>query len=312
MPTPKVKKKTTTPTKKKAQPKIQPTYKQPPFDIRMTNLSRPLLGQHAQQIRRGFMVWDKSLPPPGNSYDKSDPAMVKFLFNPSTISTSYAVTDGSAQAALNYSSTQGLNGGALLLPLQQQTSFSLMFDRTYELNDSAVLEGNPHIQNYGVDVDIAALRQYTGMYAQVYSGNSDFFAFNSSPVAQTTGQKSGVTTQTNGINQPLGDLAQGFMQVTIGYLYFGGANVNNAAAGGDNTVGITYYGYIDSWSVEYTHFTQNMVPMRCVVDISFSFLPPPQKAPDISAAAAISAAQIGASGAIGVVGGAIGTALAGR
>ena len=48
------------------------------------------------------------------------------------------------------------------------------------------------------------------------------------------------------------------------YLYLGQRNTN-----------LNYYGYISEWDVTYTHWTQWMVPMRCVIDISFTMLPPP-------------------------------------
>jgi hypothetical protein len=295
-------------TKATAKPKLAkvPIYVQPSFvhSPLAQNISRPFGagpggdratgGTTNQVFRRGFMVWDSNVPPP-SGYDRKDPnypAVVKFLFNPSTISTSYQVADGSAQAALNYGTTQGLDGGGLLLPIQQQTSFTLMFDRTYEMTYPSLTAGQTwanDIKNFGVDVDIAALRQFTGMYAGVYSGNANFIPYTSSNAAVTTsGTSSSNPNQISKSNQPLGNLAQGVMQVTIGYCYFSGPT--SPAVGGKG-YGITYYGYIDSWSVEYTHFNQNMIPMRCVVDISFTFLPPPIKAPDTQGAAKIAASQ---------------------
>jgi hypothetical protein len=37
--------------------------------------------------------------------------------------------------------------------------------------------------------------------------------------------------------------------------------------------GAFYYGYVDSFDVTFTHFTQFMVPMRAAVDVSFTLLP---------------------------------------
>jgi hypothetical protein len=298
-------KKSGKPSTKPKTPKVNnvPVYVQPAFSQALTHtLSKPFGydgGANAAGastdygIRRGFMVWDKTVPPPSgySTKDPNYPAVFKFLFNPSTISTSYQVASGAAQAALNYGTTQGLSS-SLLLPLQQQTSFSLMFDRTYELNNQ---KATSDILNFGVDVDIAALRQFTGMYAGIYSqganSNANYIPFS----ASNTETSSSGTAPTN-LNQtsanvpgPLGgNLAQGVMQVTLGYCYFSGPT--SSAVGGKG-YGITYYGYIDSWSVEYTHFTNNMIPMRAVVDISFTFLPPPTKAADTAGAATIAAAQ---------------------
>ena len=39
-----------------------------------------------------------------------------------------------------------------------------------------------------------------------------------------------------------------------------------------------YYGFISEWSVTYTHWTTNMVPIRAAVSITFTMLPdPPQQ-----------------------------------
>jgi len=56
---------------------------------------------------------------------------------------------------------------------------------------------------------------------------------------------------------------QGFVMMIPCYAYFGGSN------------NVKYFGYISEWDVTYTHWTQWMVPMRCVIDITFTMLPPP-------------------------------------
>ena len=53
-----------------------------------------------------------------------------------------------------------------------------------------------------------------------------------------------------------------------------------------------YYGYINEWSVQYTHWTQYNIPMRCVISVNFTMLPMPpgpaaaerQRQPVVSAA----------------------------
>jgi hypothetical protein len=265
-----------------------PIYVQPPFDHRLTwTLPYPFLdtsGTGTNNLRRGFMQWDTSIAEP-DGYNKKDPnypATFNFLFNPSTISTSYQIASGQAQAAMMYGSASGVDQ-SLLLPLQQQTSFTLMFDRTYELNDPT---SSTLMKNFGVDMDIAALRQYTGMYAGVYTQgantNANFSTFTSNNTEQSTaGTPRTNPNQVSKSNGPTGQLSQGVMQVTLGYIYFSGPTSTPATSNG---YGISYYGYVDSWSVEYTHFTVNMIPLRAVVDISFTFLPPPIAMPDPGAA----------------------------
>jgi hypothetical protein len=36
---------------------------------------------------------------------------------------------------------------------------------------------------------------------------------------------------------------------------------------------LAFYGYISEWSVNYAHWTANMVPIRCVVSVTFTMLP---------------------------------------
>jgi hypothetical protein len=249
---------------------VQPSYKASPLN---QNISVPFQSKGApvtgnSVFRRGFMIWDDTIAPPSGydtpkGSDPNYPARVQFFFNPSTVSTSYQVADGSAQAALNYGGgNSSLDGGALLLPIQQQTSFTLMFDRSYEMVyagtsmvSSLSATDQANIANYGVDVDIAAIRQYTGMFAGVYSGNQNYISYTpSNVVTSSTGKSETNPNQVKpGYNAPLGKLSQGIMQVTLGYVYFSGPTSASVGGAGSATTGygITYYGYIDSWDVEY-------------------------------------------------------------
>ena len=60
------------------------------------------------------------------------------------------------------------------------------------------------------------------------------------------------------------------MQLVPAWAFFGNNNVAN---------GLNYYGYINEWSVQYTHFTQFNVPMRCVISVNWTMLPNPGTAP---------------------------------
>lgn len=226
-------------------------YTQPNFDPRMTTLVWPGNTSTSTPIQRGFMYWDSSVGlPPGYS----SAAYVKFLFNPSTVTTQYVLQDSSAQAALNYPNLS--NNAALAIPLQQSTEFSLLFDRTYEMWGTSATTFNQEgqtnntrsdIQLIGVDVDVRAMRQFTGMYASDYTDTG-----------------TGNVVNNTGATGVAGSLNQGLMQMVPSYLYFS-----------TPSTGIMYYGYVDSWDVIYTHWTSLMIPMRCEVDVSFTFLPPP-------------------------------------
>lgn len=66
------------------------------------------------------------------------------------------------------------------------------------------------------------------------------------------------------------------------HVYFGNAfsQANSRSAGGTPQFGavntqLAFYGFISEWSVEYTHWTTNMVPIRCVISVNFTMLPEP-------------------------------------
>lgn len=250
-------------------------YTQPNFDPRLTTLAWPLSQNQAVPIQRGFMYWDTSVGLPAGY---STAASVRFLFNPSTVSTTYILQDSGAQAALNYSNAA--NNASLVVPLSQNCQFSLLFDRTYDLWGTSTTVQNLNgsdIDILGADIDVRAMRQFTGMYAQNYTDNAA--SQGQTGVFQGTG-----TAASTGV---AGSLSQGIMQMIPSYLYFSGP-----------TMGIMYYGYVDSWDVTYTHFTSLMVPMRCEVDVSFTFLPPPAKPASTAGAALIALEQQGQTGVI--------------
>jgi hypothetical protein len=256
-------------------------YTQPNFDRRLTTLTWPLTSTLSGNypIQRGFMYWDTSVGLP-TGYSK--PAVVRFLFNPSTITTNYILQDSGAQAALNYSNAA--SSANLVVPLQQTCSFSLLFDRTYELwnsNQGGSINQTQltDVQIIGVDVDVRAMRQFTGMYATNYTDNA------AQGGTSPTGVFSGSGSTLSGV---AGSLSQGIMQMVPSYLYFS-----------TPTQGVMYYGYVDSWDVIYTHFTSLMIPMRCEVDVSFTFLPPPAKPASSAGAALIALEQQGQTTSLG-------------
>lgn len=94
------------------------------------------------------------------------------------------------------------------------------------------------LSEFGVDVDVRAMKQFTGMFVS------------NDQQANATGQAAG--------------LFQGVMGRVNAYLHFA-----------QGRQGLSYYGYVDSWDVTYTHFSNNMIPMRCSMNVSFTLLPPP-------------------------------------
>ncbi len=73
------------------------------------------------------------------------------------------------------------------------------------------------------------------------------------------------------------------MMMVPSYVFFGNSlmqmtNNPNSANFTALKAEMAFYGYISEWSVEYTHWTSNMVPIRCVISVNFTMLPDPPKA----------------------------------
>lgn len=231
-----------------------------PFDKRITSITLPG-SSSSQKLARGRMKQASNMP------GYSTPFVVNFLYNPSTVEATYYVQSSGAGLAMLFPNPG--DASDLAVPINQSVSWTIMYDRTYELNSGAydtsgnVVSGStaqptpegvtadPTV--YGVWADIAQFQFFTGMML-------------------TAGQAQGQNGVTSGVQTPASQTvnfagSQGFMMMVPCYVYFGGGIQSN----------INYYGYISEWDVTYTHWTQWMVPMRCVVDISFTMLPPPAK-----------------------------------
>jgi hypothetical protein len=253
----------TKPAKKGATPAtaaVKPiaTIHQPKFDPRMQTVVNPL-GVGNAQFERGFMIWDQSLCT-GTGYSAQDPPAVSFLFNPSTIQASYSMSDSTAQAAMLF----GTPGGTPFVGLQQTMNFTVMFDRTYEVNMgqgsgiTSDLEADP--QKMGCEVDIRQMKQFTGMFSG-QNAATGFYATTGS--TESAGALGTGQTPTQATGMGAGP-QQGIMLIMPSYVYFG-SSLNGGTS--------QYYGYINEWDVQYTHFTNTMVPIRCVVDVTFTLLP---------------------------------------
>lgn len=241
---------------------------QPPFAAQMTDLPRAL-GTHVH-LQRGYMIWAMNMPfysgggPLGDGRD-----MIRFLFNPSTVSTDFNVANATLQAAMMYQ-VPGDQGNLLAPMLSQTVSWSLYFDRTYELNyggnSSAV--NDPAV--VGVQADIYQFMQFTGVLASLSN--------------QQASQLSGAVTQAGGgtSTAQIGASTGGIMMMIPSYVFFGSSlqqMFSNPKSSNFNALAsqLAFYGYISEWSVEYTHWTSNMVPIRAVVSVNFTMLPGPSQ-----------------------------------
>lgn len=218
--------------------KGQPGYdivQNPPFDPRI--LSIPFrqatttdAGSKDSRLYRGTILSNDSQ----NSHPTGLKYKINFLYNPSTINESRAL-DLDNQPLPQYARVPGDTANWVGM-INTSVSFSLLFDRTYELWDSKYKDTDVGV--FGVQVDTNAFFNLVGInYKQ--------------KVAGVHGGK------------PYNKVVQGPMRMSPSDLYFG-----YGAPGG-----LHYFGIIQSLGITYTHFTQQMIPSRCAIDVNFMVFP---------------------------------------
>jgi hypothetical protein len=244
---------------------------QPAFASQITNVPSPIgTSNITGGLQRGFMIWEKASTlygsgggPLGDGRD-----VINFLFNPSTVTSDYNVGNASLQAAMLY--TVPGDSGNLLSPLLMQTvSWQLYFDRTFELLYGTPTSAINDPTTIGVQADVYQFMQFTGLLASLSSADETANATNS-----TVASSLGTQTATLGAN------TGGIMMMIPAYVYFGNAfNQANGRVGGQQfgavNTQLAFYGFISEWTVEYTHWTTSMVPIRAAISVSFTMLPQP-------------------------------------
>lgn len=236
---------------------------QPKFADQIANRLPSPLGASMSGLQRGYMIWAKKN---FNGYtggplnDGRD--MIRFLFNPSTVSSDYQAQIAGMAAAMQYQYS-GDNGNYAPMPLQQTVSWQLYFDRSFELkyggNSSAV--NDPAV--IGCQADVYQFMQFTGM---THQGDT----LQSKVLSQAGNTGLGM--------QVMGSLRQGGLMTLVPcFVFFGNAGAQmgqNPDSSNYNAVGsqLSYYGFLTEWSVEYTHWTKQMVPIRCAITVYFTML----------------------------------------
>lgn len=244
----------------------------PPFDgqsptgsSRILNIQQPLSGTVGvgadnvnlpiTTLQRGYMKQENAI----GSY--GGPITFNFLYNPSTVTGQYTVqTSG---AGITYLYANPADAANLAAPVTGSVSFTVLFDRTYDLwqsyntDGSAKNAGSAAMQQWGNDptvvgcwADIMQLMRFVGMY--------------------NTGQSSPNAASVLGSNFASGgaqSTSQGFMFQVPCWTYFGPQNK-----------ALQVYGYVSAWDYTVTHWSQYMVPMRCSIDITITPLPAPNYA----------------------------------
>jgi hypothetical protein len=165
----------------------------------------------------------------------------------------------------------------------QTVSWQLYYDRTFELlyGGDATSPNDPGV--IGVQADAYQFMQFTGVLAQLSNQQAASIQGTGTDAVQNA-----ATVAANALNSSAAGSTDatpvttgGIMMMMPCYVYFGNASqqwantrttaANNAAIARQ----LAYYGYISEWSVQYTHWTVNMVPIRCVISVNFTMLPNP-------------------------------------
>lgn len=251
---------------------------QPGFDPRIFSLAFPpafsgsdnnwVTGNRAgtpSNLSRGYMIWDA---PITNMYKNR--CVFNFLYNPSEVFASYNMPDIGMASSLIFPNPGDVSD--LRIPINQTASWTLLFDRTYEVNDP---KASPTMQKFGVYFDIRQLQAFTGMMTG-YSlgiGKSNANDITSNP-DNTSSTAIYVPETGNAYNSIANQV--GIMQMIPAWVYFGGTNTGQTNGNDKDTSnnGLNYYGFVSYWDVTYAAWTQDMVPYRAQVDITFQLLPP--------------------------------------
>lgn len=220
----------------------------PPFDSRISTLVglKPVKngpnvveGPNALGIARGSIIQDAAL---GNVR-----FAVNFLYNPSIVQVSHQTDVTSSASVTPQAYRNPLDKGDWNIPLSASLSFNLLFDRTYEM------WGGGETRNYG---------DYTGQTPQKVGVRTDVDALYR--VVGVLQPKATMAPTTNpSANSPsylYSNGTPGPMPLTPVTVYFGGPTSLN------------YRGYVSSIDVQWTHFSQMMIPMRCTVGVSMNLM----------------------------------------
>lgn len=227
-------------------PPNEPTDNKP-FDTRMRRVSLGTRTSNQAATVEGSISTVSFAPNPSNA---SGAFACYFLFNPTEIDLDYSF-DSTVTGAINPAfTTAGQDTQGLML--NQTQSFTLLFDRTYEVwsglghpQAATVQNGGPFF--FGAQWDVWAIERLVGIY----------------------GQASGLP-------------ASGPPAANICQVNFGGSSVATSTTGSNETGGIglfqdiasslarfSFQGWMTDFEVEYTRFDANMTPTRAAVSLSF-------------------------------------------
>lgn len=237
-----------------------------PFDTRIRSFPyglqyRPAADMTAPSgnvLQHGYMVsaLDSTNESPANPQPRY---RLHFLYNPSQITVSHSAAAANTPLP-SYNRPENI--GVPIVGTGGNLSWSLLYDRTYEVNDPS----HP-AYDMGVLYDVAVLYGLVGittpMNAQSGSDSSSTDP-NDDSVNIDRDFGGGFDNTTNAATSDVLGVMQNFpIWATFGLQ-------RNFGEQGRYTSAISvmkYFGYVNSLTVNYTHWTQSMIPDRCAIQI---------------------------------------------
>lgn len=211
------------------------TIRNPAFDVRRGSSGAVDSNGHFVRKPKNPMYRGRLESIPNNTYgSRSTIYQMYFLYNPVAVQHTSSVDPTFSPTQL-YTGEGSVNADPTpFLNLQQNVSFNLLLDRTYE----TWVPSKSYLSKWGVLADLKVLYAMLGMYS-TWGAENIYGDVDPAKVAQVT------PTSVHGY-QPC-------------WAIFGPL--------------LKYHGAITNFSVEYTHFTQAMVPNRATVQIGMQLIP---------------------------------------
>jgi hypothetical protein len=184
-----------------------------------------------------------------------------FLYNPSEIDESYSLdtNNGVTPAFLRSSADTGTaivgTGGTL--------NFSLLFDRTYEVNYGK--SGFAH--DLGVLVDMHVLKGLTGITMPLSAADQ------ANALVSVAGKGAKGTISSNSVYGTMQMLPiWAVFPLILGGNYGQTQQSTTPAMMMPDISLMRYFGYVTSMSISFTHFNQRMIPFRCGVNLTMQLM----------------------------------------
>jgi hypothetical protein len=222
-------------------------YLNPPFDPRILQVGPPNERMGSKKLVRGRLV-SATADVSGAKHG------VHFLYNPVAVNVSHNISDQIVNGA-NFGQTGGETGQMGTTVNIGGTSIDLLYDRTYELWDHS--KRNTLAGRFGVYADVLAFYFLLGITASGETGGAGNSAI--ADMLQQNGLQSGNTTVWQSL-YPQNPISAN----TLLYLYIGDK--------------MRFYGILTSFAITYSHWSREMIPMRCQVSLSLQFQVDPKTA----------------------------------